>query len=152
MKKITSNSTFMMKKIFPAIWFGFLALFLILVIATGAAKISFMLWIMPLAMAVFGFFLMKYLVWDLMDEVIDYGDYLVVTYGGQQDVVNLTNIMNINVSTQQRPPRITLRLRIAGKFGDEVSFLPVTEFSINPFKRSKLADELIIRVDKARSK
>jgi len=142
----------MMKKIFPAIWFGFLALFLILVIATGAAKISFMLWIMPLAMAVFGFFLMKYLVWDLMDEVIDYGDYLVVTYGGQQDVVNLTNIMNINVSTQQRPPRITLRLRIAGKFGDEVSFLPVTEFSINPFKRSKLADELIIRVDKARSK
>jgi len=152
MKKITSNSTFMMKKIFPAIWFGFLALFLILVIATGAAKISFMLWIMPLAMAVFGFFLMKYLVWDLMDDVIDYGDYLVVTYGGQQDVVNLTNIMNINVSTQQRPPRITLRLRIAGKFGDEVSFLPVTEFSINPFKRSKLADELIIRVDKARSK
>lgn len=142
----------MMKKIFPAIWFGFLALFLILVIATGAAKISFMLWIMPLAMAVFGFFLMKYLVWDLMDEVIDYGDYLVVTYGEQQDVVNLTNIMNINVSTQQRPPRITLRLRIAGKFGDEVSFLPMTEFSINPFKRSKLADELIIRVDKARSK
>jgi len=142
----------MMKKIFPAIWFGFLALFLILVIVTGAAKISFMLWVMPLAMAVFGFFLMKYLVWDLMDEVIDYGDYLVVTYGGQQDVINLINIMNINVSTQQRPPRITLRLRIAGKFGDEVSFLPVTEFSINPFKRSKLADELIIRVDKARSK
>lgn len=142
----------MMKKIFPAMWFGFLALFLILVIATGAAKISFMLWVIPLAMAVFGFVLMKHLVWDVMDEVIDYGNHLVVKYNGQEDVIDLSNIMNVNVSTQQRPPRITLRLRIAGKFGEEISFFPVTEFSMNPFKRNKLADELIIRVDKARNK
>jgi hypothetical protein len=150
MKKISSNSTFMMKKIFPATWFGFLALFLLLIIMTGAEKMSVMLLVIPIALAIFGFFLMKYLLWDLMDEVLDYGSYLVVKYRGQEDVIDLNNIMNINVSTQQRPPRITLRLRRTGKFGNEVAFFPVTEFSFNPFKKNQLAGELIIRVDKAK--
>jgi hypothetical protein len=87
-----------------------------------------------------------------MDEVIDYGDYLVVKYAGQEDVINLSNIMNISISTNQRPPRITLRLRNAGKFGEEVAFFPVTEFSMNPFKKNQLAEELIMRIDKARNK
>lgn len=142
----------MMKKIFPTTWFGFLGLFFILVIMTGAAKMSFMLLVVPVAMAVFGFFLMKYLIWDVMDEVIDYGDYLVVKYRGQEDVINLSNIMNVSAAIQQRPPRITLRLRVAGKFGNEVAFFPVTEFSMNPFKKHKLAEQLIIRVDNARHK
>jgi hypothetical protein len=151
MTKISSNTTFAMKKIFPATWFGFLAFFLILVISTGTVEKSIMLVLIPLGMAVFGFFLMKYLIWDLMDEVIDYGDYLVVKYRGQEDNIVLSNIMNISVSTQQRPPRITLQLRTAGKFGEQVAFFPVTEFSLNPFRKNKIAEQLIIRVDKARS-
>jgi hypothetical protein len=142
----------MMKKIFPATWFGFLALFLVLVIVTEAIKMSVMLLVIPIALAIFGFFLMKYLLWDLMDEVLDYDSYLVVKYRGQEDVIDLSNIMNVSVSTQQRPPRISLRLRIAGKFGNEVAFFPVTEFSFNPFKKNQLADELIICVDKARTR
>lgn len=113
---------------------------------------SVMLLVIPIALAIFGFFLMKYLLWDLMDEVLDYDSYLVVKYRGQEDVIDLSNIMNVSVSTQQRPPRISLRLRIAGKFGNEVAFFPVTEFSFNPFKKNQLADELIICVDKARTR
>jgi hypothetical protein len=33
---------------------------------------------MPIAMSIFGFVLMRKLVWDLVDEVCDYGDYLLV--------------------------------------------------------------------------
>jgi hypothetical protein len=151
MKKISSNLTFTMKKIFPAMWFGFLALFFMLVIGSGMAQKSGMLLIVPTALAVFGFFLIKLLIWDLMDEVIDYGNHLIVKYHGQEDIIYLTNIMNISVSIQQHPPRITLRLRTAGKFGEEVAFFPITEFSINPFKKNQLAEELISRIDKARS-
>ena len=142
----------MMKKIFPATWFGFIALFLVLVISTGVVKQSVMLLIVPIIMAVFGFFLMKLLVWDLMDEVIDYGDHLVVKYHDQEDVINLSNIMNVNVTMNQRPPRVSLQLRVAGKFGKEVAFFPVTQFSLNPFRKNPVIEELIIRIDKARSK
>lgn len=152
MKKITSTATFAVKTLFPAAWFGFLALFIILVISSGAAEKSFMLLVIPVLMVVFGFILMKHLLWNVMDEVIDYGDYLVVKYRGQEDVIYLSNIMNVNVFTQQRPPRITLQLRIAGKFGEEVSFFPITEWNINPFKKNKLAEELISRIDQARRK
>jgi len=34
MKKISSSTKFVMKKLFPIIWFGFLALFMVLVIST----------------------------------------------------------------------------------------------------------------------
>jgi hypothetical protein len=64
MKKITSNSTFMMKKLFPATWFSFLV----------------------------------------------------------------------------------------GKFGEKVAFFLITEFSLNPFKKNQLTEELIMRIDKARNK
>jgi hypothetical protein len=152
MKKISSPSTFMMKKIFPLTWFGFIALFLVLVISTGVVKQSVMLLIIPIVMAVFGFFLMKLLIWDLMDEVIDYDDYLVVKYRGQEDVIKLNNIVNVNVTTNQRPPRVSLQLRVAGKFGNEVAFFPVTQFSLNPFRKNQVIEELITRIDKARSK
>lgn len=142
----------MMKKIFPATWFGFLVLFLVLVISTGLVKQSVMLLIVPIVMAVFGFLLMKLLIWDLMDEVIDYGDHLIVKYRGQEDVIQLTNIVNVNITMNQRPPRVSLQLRVAGKFGKEVAFFPVTQFSLNPFRKNPVIEELISRIDKARNK
>lgn len=152
MKKLSSSSTFLMKKVFPITWFGFLALFVILVVTTGAAKANVMLLVLPLLMSVFGYFLMKSLIWDVMDEVFDYGNYLSVKYRGHEEIIQLSNIINVNVSSQQRPPRVTLQLRTAGEFGKEVSFFPVTEFSFNPFKKNKLIEELIIRIDNARNK
>ncbi len=152
MKKISSNSTFMMKKVFPSMWFGFLILFVALTSITGVVKESIMLLIIPAFMAMLGYVLMKYLLWDAMDEVFDCGNYLVVKYKGREEIIQLSNIMNVNVSNQQRPPRVTLQLRVAGEFGKEVAFFPVTEFSFNPFRKNQLMEELIIRIDNVRNK
>jgi len=78
MKKI-SSSVWFYKKVFPIIWFGFLAFFVVTAVVGGAAKEGNWLFLtVPLVMAVFGFVLMKKIVWDLVDEVFDCGDYLLL--------------------------------------------------------------------------
>lgn len=102
-------------------------------------------------MAVFGFFLMKKLVWDLIDEVYDGGDFLLIKNKSKEERIALSNIMNVSASTNMNPPRITLRLVAPVRLGKEISFSPKFKFSINPFAKNEIAEDLIVRVDKARS-
>lgn len=150
MTKISKNQ-FFMKKAFPAFWFGLLVFFCFIGVSTGAYKKDFMFLVVPAFMAVFGYFIMKKLVWDLADEVYDCGDHLLVRKGNDEERVPLSNIMNVSASVLVNPPRISLRLATPGKFGDEVSFSPVRPFTLNPFARNPVAEDLIVRVDKARS-
>src|SRR5688572_27913593 len=151
MVKISSGSTTFYKRIFPVIWFGFLALFVAQSVLRGGfeeARLPFV--VMPFVMAVFGYFLMKNVVWDLMDEVHDGGDFLLVRKGGEEERVPLANIMNIDAWTNMNPPRVTLRLVKPSRFGSEVTFSPPRRFSFNPFAKHPLVEDLIVRVDKAR--
>ncbi len=152
MTKISSKSTFFFKKVFPVLWFWFLAFFVIETLLDGAFEKEAMFLVVPLLMVVFGFVLMKKLVWDLADEVYDCGDFLLIRNGGEEERISLSNIMNVSASTNMNPPRVTLRLVNSGKFGTEVVFSPIAKLTINPFAKNPVAEDLIIRVDKARSK
>lgn len=151
MNQISSKNLFLTKKLFPLVWFGFLAFFLITTIAGRAYEESPIFLIAPCVMAVFGYIIMKKLVWDLVDEVHDCGDSLLIKNRGAEERVPLTNIVNVSASTNMNPPRITLRLVHPGKFGHEISFSPAVPFSLNPFAKNPVAEDLIVRVDKARS-
>jgi hypothetical protein len=62
--------------------------------------------------------------------------------------------MNVSVTTMVNPPRITLRIANAsgvGPLGSEVTFSPPRPFSLNPFAKIPVAEDLIVRVDRARS-
>src|SRR5665213_1264584 len=86
MTRISSQMTRFYKYVFPVLWFGFLAAFLTIPIATGAiAKAPFLL-LAPLIMAIFGFFIFKRLIWNLADLVQDGGDFLMVKYRGYEAV------------------------------------------------------------------
>jgi len=143
------------KKVFPAFWFGFLGLFVTTAIASGAlVKGGVMFLIMPCGMAVLGYILLKNLVWDLVDEVYDGVDFLVVKNRGREHHIPLTEIVNVSSSTWMNPPRITLRLTGAsasGPLGADVAFCPERPFSLNPFARNQIVEDLIVRVDRARS-
>lgn len=110
-----------------------------------------MFFVGPVAMAVIGFMVMKKLVWNLVDEVYDCGEFLLIKNRGEQERVLLSNIMNVSASTMMNPPRITLRLVNPGKFGNEIAFSPTTPFSFNPFAKNPVAEGLIVRVDRARA-
>jgi hypothetical protein len=150
MKKLSSKSTFFYKRIFPAIWFGFLAFFILLGLFADRKDSSadIMIFVGPVFMAVIGYFLMKYLVFDLVDEVYEEGSSLVFKKNGKTVLVNLTDIKNVSYSVLVNPPRVTLSLRCKTEFGDELSFSPPA--SLIPFKRNQEILELIDRIDRAR--
>jgi hypothetical protein len=144
MRKIYSSSTFLMKRVFPVVWFGFVTFFLVMAIQghiRGGAPIFIV--IVPLFMLVIGYVVMKMLVFDLMDEVYlsDGDEQVVVRNRGEEDRFPVTNILNVDSSTMANPERITLTLRQPCKFGDSVTFSPPKRWW--PFTRNPLALELI---------
>jgi hypothetical protein len=151
MKKISSGNLFITKKVFPVLWFGILGVVLFSMVFSGAYQRAFPMLIFPVFMALVGFFLMKKLVWDLMDEVYDCGDFLLVKNGSEEDQVPLSNIMNVSISLLTNPQRITLRLVTPGKFGEEIAFAPQRQFTLNPFAKNPIAEDLMVRVDQARA-
>ena len=144
-----SGSTFYYKKFFPAIWFGFLAFVPVVpLIFEGEVKSPFLLVMMPLVMAVAGFLMFKKLCWDLADEVFDDGDALVFRKGRKEQIVNLSDIINISHSQMGSPDRVTIHSRQEGAIGNELTFaLPM---KLNPFSKNPIVRELIERVDNAR--
>ena len=98
--------------------------------------------------------LVAFVLWKLFsglaDQVWDDGDALVVEIGGEMLRVPLADIVNVNYSSMTNPPRATLRLRNATPAGREIVFIPKRPFSINPFARNPIMEDLIDRIDARR--
>jgi len=104
----------------------------------------------PVLMIVFGYVIMRKLVFDLVDEVLDAGDSLLVRNGSQHEQVPMSDIMNVSYSQLVNPPRVTLSLRNPGTFGSKISFCAPVRFV--PFSTSPVIDKLIERIDAARGR
>jgi hypothetical protein len=158
MAQISSGSLFLLKRVFPIVWFGFLAFmaFMTVIPALMAGEPrGLVFFIVPVIMAILGYTILRRFVWDLVDEVYDHGDYLVVRNRGDEARIDLADVMNVSVSTFVNPPRITLRLARPSRFGTEISFAPARPFSLNPLAhlgKNEVAESLIVRVDQARSR
>ena len=153
MRRISSGMTFFYKRIFPIIWFGFLVLFMVAPfvapmfgIPVSGSPVPFLF--APVMMIV-GYFAMKKLVFNLVDEVLDAGDALVIRNGHLEERVPLSEIVNVGYSQYMNPPQVTLSLRNPGTFGDRVSFCAPVSL-VPTFSTSPIIDELIKRIDAAR--
>jgi hypothetical protein len=107
-----------------------------------------MLFIVPVFLAFVGYFIMKKMVWDLVDEVYDEGESLLFKNNGKQERISLREIKNVSYTTMANPPRVTISLRRRSVFGSEVSFSP--QVSMIPFRKNPDIEDLIDRVDRAR--
>jgi hypothetical protein len=152
MNRISSGFTVVSKWVFPIFWFGFLAFFVGQTLLDGTAKEDPAFLLGPLFMAVVGFFVMRYLAWDLADSVHDCGSYLLVRRSGTEVRIPFENVMNVSSTVFVNPPRVTLRLIKPCDLGSDVSFSPRSSFSLNPFARNAVAEELIERAYAARTK
>ena len=142
MRRISSSITFFYKRVFPCLWFGFLALFVCGAVPAVVAKAdAWPMLIVPVFLAVFGYFLFRALLFDLVDEVYLGQDELIVRNRGDEDRFPLSNIINVNASVLVNPERITLTLREPCKFGKEITFSPPMRFA--HFTRHPMAAELI---------
>jgi hypothetical protein len=145
MRPVSSKMTFFYKRVLPVIWFGVVLLF----IAIGLlSKAPFL--IVALLMAVFGYWAMKKMMFNLADAVLDAGDALVVRSGGQEERIALSDIKNVSYSPYMNPPLVTLSVRRQTVFGDTIAFC--APGSIVPLWSSPVIHDLIDRIDAARRK
>jgi hypothetical protein len=153
MQQISSKLTFFHKRVFPFVWFGMLTLFLLIGLLDprnrGRSELPVFM-IVPVAMAVVGYFVMKKLVFDLVDAAFDDGDAVVVRDGGQEARIALSDIINVSYSAYTNPSRVTLMLRKPSVLGERITFAAPVRFV--PFTTSPVIDELIARIDAERRK
>ena len=150
---VSSKATFYYKRVFPIAFFGILLLVIVGPVLLGsnpAQPPPLPFFIIPAAMAVFAYVVMKKLVFDLVDEVWDDGDALIVRNGTMQDRIAFTDIKNVSYSVLINPPRVTLSLRQPSAFGSEVTFCAPLRFI--PFATSPIIDALIDRIDAKRKR
>ena len=150
MRVISSRTTFFYKRVFPVVWFGFLAIMVLAPLLLGGKGAQFPLpfFIVPIVMMGFGYVLMKRMVFDLVDEVVDLGDALLVKNGGKEDRIALANITNVGYVPLMSPPRVTLSLRTPSVFGSKVTFCAPVR--VMPFAGNPVVEGLITRIDAAR--
>lgn len=153
MPLMSSKMTFFYKRIFPIIWFGFLAVFVLIALLKGLgpdqiSNLPFL--IVPVLMAIIGYRFMKKLVFNLVDEVFDVGDALLVRSGGREERIAFADIKNVNYFLYMSPPQVTLSMRRPTVFGDTIVFC--APFGIMPQSSSPIIDNLIDRIDAARQK
>jgi hypothetical protein len=148
MRCISSSTTFYYKRVFPVLWFGFLSLFIIFGALGSGTSPPPMFFIVPAFMMVFGYIIMRRMVFDLVDEVWDAGDALIVRDRGREERLALSDIMNVSYSSLMNPPRVTLALRRPSQFGNQITFSAPVRFM--PFTASPIIEDLIKRIDATR--
>lgn len=152
MRLLSSRWTFFYKRIFPLIWFGFIAFGAIFALSVDRAHFDPLILLGPAMMAVVGYVIMRGFIFDLADEVLDAGNALVIRKSGNEARIALADIINVDCATFANPPRITLTLRTPCRFGRRIAFSPPSGrlLRFNPFAPNPIGEELIDRIDRAR--
>lgn len=142
MRRISSSLTWWYKKVFPAVWFGFLGFWTLAWIpGVVSGRVPALTLVGPPAMAIFGYALMRWLIFPLVDEVWIENNDLIVRNHGQEDRFPAANILNVESQVFANPERVVLTLREPCRFGGEILFVP--PFRLIHVSRHPIAEELM---------
>jgi hypothetical protein len=139
------------KRGIPVLWNGAILMFAIIIIKNGIAQnqigqIGFMLFVTAM-LAFIGFIVMKYYIFDLVDEVWDLGDSLLVKNHGHEETVPIRDIAHVSYNGVVNPPQVTVVLRRSiGNLGRQFVFTP--PFRIMPYSMPPIAMDLLDRIER----
>ncbi len=93
------------------LWFGFLGVFTVIAFSSmwRQEHPDFLFLLFPIGMAAFGYFIMRFFIFDLADGVWDDGDALRVRKGKTEFRVPFATITDVKNSFMTNPPRVTVR-------------------------------------------
>ncbi len=120
----------------------------IMAVVHGQLAAKLLVAIFAIIMGVGGYFVMKLLIFDVVDEVWDCGDSILVKNNGREFRFTMPEFRNMSYSPM-RPPRITLPLRSPSEeFGTDIAFVP--PIRMFPYSVPPIARDLMERIDEAR--
>jgi hypothetical protein len=91
------------------------------------------------------YFFWKTQVHRLADQVLDGEEHLTVRRGPTEVVIPWSKVVSVDVAIFSGIPRITIRLRDPGRFGDRIEFLPQASLWSNPGAIKSLVSALSSR-------
>jgi hypothetical protein len=144
MRLISSRSTWVYKRLFPAIWFGLIGLMLLVFLCRVSfdPSVGFGIFIC-LVMMGFGYALMEWLIFPMVDGVWIDGDDLVVRNRGEEDRFPIRHVVDVDHRWVVSPERVELLVNPRSRFGPVIQFIPTDRWF--PFGRHPLVQELIDR-------
>src|SRR5437667_12332975 len=100
MRRISSRTTFLSKRVFPIFWFSCLAIFFVVVLSMAGRSDGppLAVLIVRAVLAIFGFSIMKQMVCDVVEEVWGAGDERVVQDKDAEELVPLTGLLHMSYS------------------------------------------------------
>jgi hypothetical protein len=152
MRRISSRTTSFTKRVLPPIVFIVVAFYAASLLYGGLVlhkNTPYLFWVLPAALAVFCYLVMKFLILDVVDEVFDAGDALIIRNAGREERVALSAIEGVGYARFVNPARVTLRLQGPSIFGTKVVFNPRGAFPL--LSAGRMVDELSRRIEAARS-
>lgn len=96
-----------------------------------------------------GYFLWKLPIHRLADSVIDCHDHLVARRGWTQESIPLASVAAAQVSTGLGVHRVTIRLRVPSRLGQEIEFLPQASLWSSLSGVQQVASDLRDRANRA---
>jgi hypothetical protein len=146
MRLISSKSTWVYKKAFPAIWFGFLGLSALVAIPgafrESAAAATFVLLVLSFLTAL-GYVIMHEFISPLVDAVWIDGDDLVVRNRGEEERFPISHVVDVDDHFLVNPEFIELLVNPRTRFGLTIRFIPPERWW--RYRRHPLVQELIDR-------
>lgn len=144
MRQMSSKLTWWHKKASPALFFGIIGLVtaeFIPAVINGSVPGEVLF--IPLILAVFGYVMMRWLVFPLLDEVWIDGDDLIVRNRGEEERFPITNIIDVEGSYFMSPEHIGIILEPPSRFGKWIRF--AAPLRLLPFGTHPIAQELADR-------
>jgi hypothetical protein len=139
MRQISSQMTWWHKKGSPAFFFGIIAVVTVEFIPEVIrGRVSGEVLFIPAIMTIFGYLMMRWLVFPLMDEVWIDGDDLIVRNWGEEERFPITNIIDVEGSYMVNPEHIGIILEPPSRFGKWIRFaapIRLFRFSTHPIAR-----------------
>ncbi len=122
-EKISSDDTFIYKKILPGVWAGLWTFFVLLTFFLQLSAAAWMYAAIAAAVLI-SFLLYKNTLSDLADEVVNEGEALFIRNGKQSIRLNIGAIRQAEYFPQSTPERVTLYLIDRSAIGEKISFVP----------------------------
>jgi hypothetical protein len=98
------------------------------------------------------YFIDKYLIDNIAEEVIDCGEYLLIKLKKTEDKIYISNIKSISFNCGASPQKVTLSLIKNSAFGKEIIFSPVRpNFDWYNYKKNEIVENLKARISAAQT-
>jgi hypothetical protein len=148
-ERLSSASTFFVKRVLPVLWFGGLLYFAANSAFAGDIGAYWPFVLAPVAIIAITYYAFRAMIWRLADDVTLVDGALLVRQRGRDYRIALGDVVDVPFTRFSNPSYLSLRLRDGHTYGDHVYFMPRAQFTLNLFAPNDVRNTLRLAIERA---